>query len=83
VSRIRRLRPWARWLDRDVRAARARHLETLQFQIVDYTDSGVAVKMPVDLVPQWEAMPAEVRAQFLADVDQQHFDDELHEWRPS
>lgn len=69
MGKIRKLRPWARWFDTDVRAAQARHMATLQYQIVDYTDGGIAVKMPVEMVPQWEAMPAEVRAQFMADVD--------------
>lgn len=87
MSQIRRLRPWSRWLDRGTRAAHVRHLHSLNFQVVDYTDGGIAVKMPVELVPQWEAMPAETRAEFMADVDRQHFGEgdinQLHDWRSS
>lgn len=86
MGKIRKLKPWARWLDHDARAAHARHLRSLDFQVVDYTEGGLAIKMPVDLVPQWDAMPPETRAQFMADIDQQHLHggpraDGYHDWQ--
>lgn len=85
MGKIRKLRPWARWFDRDVRAAQIRHELAMQFQVVDYTDAGVAIKMPVELVPQWEAMDHDTRQAFMADVDRQRFKaedaDALHDWR--
>jgi hypothetical protein len=69
MGKIRRLKPWARWFDRDVRTAMARPEEPTQ--IVDYTDGGLAIAMPVSMVPLWEQMPADRRAAFMADVDRQ------------
>lgn len=70
-GRIKKVRWWQRYLDRDVRLAMRRVQETKQYQTVDYTDSGVAITMPVEIADQWDAMPHEVRAEFMAAVEAQ------------
>lgn len=70
-GRIKKVRWWQRYLDRDVRMALKRVQETQQYQTVDYTDSGVAITMPAEIADQWDAMPYEVRAEFMAAVEAQ------------
>lgn len=56
----------------------------MHYQTVDYTDSGVAITMPAEIADQWEAMPPEVRAEFLAAIEKQTADGwdstDHHEW---
>lgn len=71
ASRIRKLPRWRRFFDKGLRNAIERSKNTTEYQTVDYTDSGVAITMPADIAHQWDAMPAEVRAEFMASVEAQ------------
>ena len=70
-GRIKKVRWWQKYFDRDVRTALRRYQETTHYQTVDYTDSGVAITMPAEIAADWDAMPAEVRAEFMAAVEAQ------------
>lgn len=83
MGRIRRLSR-LRWLhDREYREALRLVKSAQSFQIVDYTDKGIAIKMPAHLVSTWNAMPPDIQQQFMDDVDAARQDDDRrnHEWR--
>lgn len=70
-GRIRKMRWWRYYFDKDLRRAVERARNATHYQTVDYTDTGVAITMPAEIAHQWDEMPAEVRAEFMASVEAQ------------
>lgn len=70
-GRIRKIGWWRRHFDKDVKRALERARTTTEYQTVDYTDSGVAITMPKEIADEWDMLPADVRAEFMAHLEQQ------------
>lgn len=81
---VRKIRWWQKIFDPAVRSAIRRKNETTHYQTVDYTESGIAITMPAEIADQWDAMPAQVREEFMASIEAQMsaggFENEHHEW---
>lgn len=71
MTRIRKVRWWQRFFDPGVRRANKRLSEASNYVTVDYTDGGVAITMPVEVVSTWKEMPYEARQEFMQEIDAQ------------
>lgn len=75
---------WNRLFDKEYRIARKRYRTHVQngddnLVAVAKTDGGVDVMMPPDVAAEWLQMPEEVRAEFLAAINEQSNEQKVRE----